>query len=115
MHGVTSRRRPPCNNCTSVDPCAELAALPCVFVLALGRSGSSHLIRILHAIPGYRISGETDNAWLYLARFARLKAARARLHPVANRLHTSEKEPPMCETWPPFYQRASARATNLLK
>lgn len=40
-----------------------------MFVLALGRTGSSHLLRLLNAIEGYRISGETDNAWVYMGRF----------------------------------------------
>lgn len=51
---------------SSSTTCTELAALPCVFVVALGRTGSTHLLRVLNAIPGYRISGETDNAWIYL-------------------------------------------------
>ena len=46
--------------------CSAIAALPCVFVVALGRTGSTHLLRLLNAIPGYRLSGETDNAWIYL-------------------------------------------------
>ena len=49
--------------------CAEQAARPAVFVLALGRTGSSHLLRLLNAIEGYRVSGETDNAWVYMGRF----------------------------------------------
>ena len=98
--------------------CDELAELPCVFILALGRSGSSHLIRILHSIPGYRISGETDNAWLYLARFARLTQSfeqrKARAHNAAlNGQQGFKAKLPFCETWPPYYQRAGARAANL--
>ena len=102
--------------------CEELAALPCVFILALGRSGSSHLIQILHSIPGYRISGETDNAWVYLARFARLAQAmdqkRVRAHHATSTAALSGRtgfrvELPLCETWRPYYQRAGARATNL--
>ena len=101
--------------------CEELAALPCVFILALGRSGSSHLVQILHSIPGYRISGETDNAWVYLARFARLTEAmdqkRARVHQATSTAALgrtgSMAELPLCETWRPYYQRAGARATNL--
>ena len=101
--------------------CEELAALPCVFILALGRSGSSHLVQILHSIPGYRISGETDNAWVYLARFARLAEAmdqkRARVHQATSTAALgrtgSMAELPLCETWRPYYQRAGARATNL--
>ena len=49
--------------------CAEQATRPAVFVLALGRTGSSHLLRLLNAIEGYRVSGETDNAWVYMGRF----------------------------------------------
>ena len=46
--------------------CTELAQLSCVFIVALGRTGSTHLLRLLNTIPGYRLSGETDNAWVYL-------------------------------------------------
>ena len=46
--------------------CDHLASLPCVFIVALGRTGSTHLLRLLNAIDGYRLSGETDNAWIYL-------------------------------------------------
>lgn len=46
--------------------CAELAQLKCVFIIALGRTGSTHLLRLLNSIEGYRLSGETDNAWVYL-------------------------------------------------
>ena len=46
--------------------CDALAELPCVFIIALGRTGSTHLLRLLNEIPGYRLSGETDNAWVYL-------------------------------------------------
>lgn len=46
--------------------CVELANISCVFVLALGRTGSTHLLRLLNEIPGYRLTGETDNAWIYL-------------------------------------------------
>ena len=49
--------------------CAEITALPCVFIVAIGRTGSTHLLRVLNAIPGYRVSGETDNAWIYLGRW----------------------------------------------
>ena len=63
--------------------CAELTAMPAVFVLALGRSGSSHLLRILNAIEGYRISGETDNAWIHAGRFVRAHAPRGRGEPLA--------------------------------
>jgi hypothetical protein len=52
--------------------CAEQAARPAVFVLALGRTGSSHLLRLLNAIEGYRVSGETDNAWVYMGRFLKI-------------------------------------------
>ena len=40
--------------------------MPCVFIIALGRTGSTHLLRLLNSIEGYRVSGETDNAWIYL-------------------------------------------------
>ena len=50
--------------------CDELANHRCVFIVALGRTGSSHLLNLLNAIDGYRISGETDNSWLYLGWFA---------------------------------------------
>ena len=50
--------------------CDELANRRCVFIVALGRTGSSHLLNLLNAIDGYRISGETDNSWLYLGWFA---------------------------------------------
>ena len=52
--------------------CAEQAVRPAVFVLALGRTGSSHLLRLLNAIEGYRVSGETDNAWVYMGRFLKI-------------------------------------------
>ena len=51
--------------------CDALASERAVFIVALGRSGSSHLLHLLNAIPGYRVSGETENAWLHLARHAR--------------------------------------------
>jgi len=51
-------------------PCTDMTSLPCVFIIALGRTGSSHLLRVLNSIPGYRISGETDNAWIQLAQYA---------------------------------------------
>ena len=54
---------------TDAALCAEQAARPAVFVLALGRTGSSHLLRLLNAIDGYCVSGETDNAWVYIGRF----------------------------------------------
>ena len=68
-----------------------------VFIVALGRSGSSHLLHLLNAIPGYRVSGETENAWLHLARHAR-----AAPKPAAAAL-------PLCEAWEPFSERARAR------
>lgn len=51
---------------TGNQRCTELAQLNCVFIVALGRTGSTHLLRLLNTIPGYRLSGETDNAWIYL-------------------------------------------------
>ena len=48
------------------DTCEGLASLPCVFIVALGRTGSTHVLHLLNQIDGYRISGETDNAWVYL-------------------------------------------------
>ena len=48
--------------------CASLSSVRAVFVVALGRTGSSHLLRILNAIDGYRLSGETDNAWIHIGR-----------------------------------------------
>lgn len=47
-----------------------MAQMPCVFLIALGRTGSSHLLRLLNGIDGYRLSGETDNAWIYMGRYA---------------------------------------------
>jgi hypothetical protein len=97
------------------DDCADLANLPAVFIVALGRTGSSQLLRLLNGIPGYRISGETDNAWLYLARNARASA------PLFLRVGLEKKpmrpldETPVCETWPPFDERASARAQSLTR
>lgn len=74
-----------------------MAQQQCVFIIALGRSGSSQLLNLLNHIPGYRISGETDNAWLFLSRLARHR----------------EPKLPLCEHWPPFSQRAASRAANL--
>ena len=39
-------------------------------MIALGRTGSTHLLRVLNSVPGYRISGETDNAWIHMGWFA---------------------------------------------
>ena len=50
--------------------CSTLSQMQCVFILALGRTGSTHLLRLLNSIPGYRISGETDNAWIHMGWFA---------------------------------------------
>ena len=50
--------------------CSKLSQMQCVFILALGRTGSTHLLRLLNSIPGYRISGETDNAWIHMGWFA---------------------------------------------
>ena len=52
--------------------CSAISQMPCLFVLALGRTGSTHLLRLLNSIPGYRISGETDNAWIHMGWFAEL-------------------------------------------
>ena len=62
--------------------CAALAEMPCVFILALGRTGSTHLLRLLNSIDGYRISGETDNAWIHFGWLAESlrEAAQARGH-----------------------------------
>jgi len=59
-----------------VDPamCLAMSQLPCVFLIALGRTGSSHLLRLLNGIDGYRLSGETDNAWIYMGWFAGARA-----------------------------------------
>ena len=81
--------------------CDALASERAVFIVALGRSGSSHLLHLLNAIPGYRVSGETENAWLHLARHAR-----AAPKPAAAAL-------PLCEAWEPFSERAGARAMRL--
>jgi len=56
--------------------CRDFAELPCVFVVALGRTGSTHLLRLLNSISGYRLSGETDNAWVYMGWFARARLAK---------------------------------------
>ena len=52
--------------------CSAISQMPCVFILALGRTGSTHLLRLLNSIPGYRISGETNNAWIHMGWFAEL-------------------------------------------
>ncbi|KAL1527184.1 hypothetical protein AB1Y20_015863 [Prymnesium parvum] len=57
------------------DGCEALKRLRAVFIIALGRSGSSHLLHVLNSLPGYRISGETDNAWVHLGWFARARLA----------------------------------------
>jgi len=59
----------------SAGQCEAISQLPCVFIIAIGRTGSTHLQRLLNAIPGYRISGETDNAWIYMGWYARAEAA----------------------------------------
>ena len=97
------------------DDCADLANLPAVFIVALGRTGSSQLLRLLNAIPGYRISGETDNAWLYLARNARASAPLYLGVGVEKKPLRPLDEVPVCETWPPFDERASARAQSLTR
>ena len=65
----------------AADSCASLAEMRCVFVLALGRTGSTHLLRLLNSIDGYRISGETDNAWIYLGWLAQSLQAPGRRRP----------------------------------
>ena len=65
--------------------CSALAQMPCVFIIALGRSGSSHLLRILNAIDGYRIGGETDNAWIHMGWFGETERARTELQAQARR------------------------------
>ena len=57
--------------------CSAISQMPCVFILALGRTGSTHLLRLLNSIPGYRISGETDNAWIHMGWFAELMQLQA--------------------------------------
>ena len=57
--------------------CSAISQLPCVFILALGRTGSTHLLRLLNSIPGYRISGETDDAWIHMGWFAELMQLQA--------------------------------------
>ena len=52
-----------------VEDCAALAEMRCVFILALGRTGSTHLLRLLNNLEGYRISGETDNSWIHMGWF----------------------------------------------
>ena len=84
--------------------CVELADQRAVFVIALGRTGSSHLLRLLNAIPGYRISGETDNSWLYLARHARSLPR--------GLLQLSHR--PVCDEFAPYLSHsAKIRAQNL--
>lgn len=62
--------------------CRAIAQMPCVFLIALGRTGSSHLLRLLNGIDGYRLSGETDNAWIYMGRYAGARVnARSELLP----------------------------------
>ena len=56
---------------SSQSSCDAIAELPCVFVIALGRTGSTHILRLLNAIKGYRISGETSDAWVYMGHYAR--------------------------------------------
>lgn len=58
----------------NVSACVALSQLPCVFIVALGRTGSTHIQRVINSIPGYRISGETDNAWIYMGWYARAEA-----------------------------------------
>ena len=85
--------------------CSALRQLRSVFIVALGRSGSSQLLRVLNSIPGYRISGETDNAWMYLARFARGVGS-------GNVAAWRKQKLPICETWPAYGERVSVRAAS---
>ena len=89
--------------------CDEMAQHQSVFIIALGRSGSSQLLNLLNNIPGYRIGGETDNAWLFLSRLARS------IDPFVVE-HTRRRQEggnlPVCEMWPPFFDRAAARAAT---
>ena len=62
---------------TAAAECSSISQMPCVFILALGRTGSTHLLRLLNSIPGYRISGETDNAWIHMGWFADLMQLQA--------------------------------------
>jgi hypothetical protein len=59
----------PCIMQHGSESCAALAQQRCVFVIALGRTGSTHLLRLLNEIPGFRVSGETDNAWIHFGRW----------------------------------------------
>ena len=122
------------------EGCESLVQLQAVFIIALGRTGSSNLVRVLNTIPGYRISGETDNAWLHLARWARqrrdtaealwLKQQKQRetradgsstslqediRSEYEQALYGSEKYIPVCQMWPPFQRRAAARVANFSK
>ena len=93
--------------------CAALAELPALLVVALGRSGSSSLLRLLNAIPGYRISGETDNAWVFQYRHALALAPQYIGVGVEKKPLRQLEETPVCEGWAPFGERASARAQRL--
>ena len=92
--------------------CDALASERAVFIVALGRSGSSHLLHLLNAIPGYRVSGETENAWLHLARHARA-APNPAAAAVPGWPSLNASTLPRCETWEPFSERAGARALRL--
>ena len=119
LQSIASRRVPPSNGAGTpfqegdVQPvppgelsCNALRQLRSVFIVALGRSGSSQLLRVLNSIPGYRISGETDNAWIHLARFARgVGSGDAAAWRKQTRL-------PICETWPAYGERVSVRAAR---
>ena len=93
--------------------CGMLATIPALFIVALGRTGSSSLVRLLNAIPGYRISGETDNAWMHLYRHARARAEPYIGVGVEKAPLRLLRETPVCEGWAPWGDRASARAQRL--
>ena len=50
--------------------CERMAAWPCVFIVSFGRTGSTHILKILNSIKGYRLTGETRDAWIYLGWYA---------------------------------------------
>ena len=72
----------------TIEPphCAQLAKMDCTFIIALGRTGSTHLLRLLNSIDGYRLSGETDNAWVYLGWWhAEQQAGKSKAQPTTIR------------------------------
>lgn len=96
----------------SVDhaSCMAIAELPCVFVVALGRTGSSHLLRVLNAIDGYRLSGETDNAWIYMGWFAHTRTLVSRLRTPRSR----EAAPGQHFSWPTAVARSESNYSDVL-